>query len=207
MRLGRVVDFKSDVLGTSRRSGRKALRSDSDIWRKLPEGMCWFACHIEASDIERIFVYGDREWKETFGTFSLNAVVQGQLVPDDQHHHKSSIEGLMQTLSTGHKFRSLALTAFSADGPFVMIDGSHRAAAMLRLGMLSGQSCYVGFHQHIGKDHDWFRNTLCGIAGTAHDGWASPAFSLNIQNGHTHGNHSPGVNFQSVDHDQGSGGS
>lgn len=178
MRLGRVVDFKPDVLGSSRRSGRKTPRSDSEIWRKLPDGTCWFACHIEQSDIEKIFVYGGREWKDAFGTFSLNAIATAKLEPDDEHHHKSRIEHLMQTLSTGHKFRSLALTAFSGEGPYVMIDGSHRAAAMLRLGILAGQSCYVGFHQQIGKDFAWFRNALCGVSRTSHDGWTSSPVAL-----------------------------
>src|SRR5436190_21343105 len=104
MRMGRVVDFKSDVLGSSRRSGRKSSRSDNDIWRKLPEGTCWFACHLEQCDIDRIFVYAGREWKDAFGTFSLNALSAAKLVPDDKHHHKSRIERLMHTLSTGHKF-------------------------------------------------------------------------------------------------------
>jgi hypothetical protein len=191
MRLGRVVDFKSDVIGTSRRSDRKSLRSDSDIWRKLPEGTCWFACHIEPSDIERIFVYGGREWKDAFGTFSLSAVLQANLARDDEHHHKSRIERLMHTLATGHKFRSLALTAFSAEGPYVMIDGCHRAAAMLRLGMLAGQSCYIGFHEQIGKDHSWFRYALCGISvssnstsgegSMSHEEWTSAPVSLHIR--------------------------
>jgi uncharacterized protein YjbI with pentapeptide repeats len=210
MRLGRVVDFKSDVVGTSRRSGRKSLRSESDIWRKLPEGTCWFACHLEPSDIEKIFVYADREWKEAFGTFNLNAVGQANLeganleranlrpvslhpanLANDQCRHEPRIERLMHTLATGHKFRSLALTAFSAEGPFVVIDGSHRAAAMLRLGILAGQSCYVGFHQQIGKDHAWFRYALCGNSttlastsregSTSHEQWTSAPVSLHIR--------------------------
>ena len=210
MRLGRIVDFKSDVVGTSRRAGRKNRRSDSDVWRKLPEGTCWFACQLEPSDIEKIFVYGGREWKDAFGTFSLNAVAQANLAQDDRHQHKSRIERLMHTLATGHKFRALALTAFSADGPFVMIDGSHRAAAMLRLGILAGQSCYVGFHQQIGKDYAWFRHALCGSSktldstserssgerSTSHEQWTSAPVSLNIsrrsrrRHSHRNGAHS-----------------
>ncbi|HEY2252451.1 MAG TPA: hypothetical protein VGH74_15365 [Planctomycetaceae bacterium] len=203
MRLGRVVDFKSDVIGTSRRSGRKSPRLDSDIWRKLPAETCWFSCHIEPCDIEKIFVYAGREWKEAFGTFSLNAVAAANLAEDDQNHHKSRIEHLMHTLASGHKYQSLALMAFSGAGPYVMIDGCHRAAAMLRLGMLAGQSCYVGFHQDVGKDHAWFRHALCGTArsskgdGSApHGEWTSAPLALGIgrkhrsRRGHSHDAHS-----------------
>jgi hypothetical protein len=178
MRLGRVVDFKDDVLGGSRRVGHKSRRTNSDIWRKLPEGICWFACHLEPADVEKIYVYADRNWKNAFGTFNLSALSATKLVPDDEHHHKSRIERLMHTLSTGQKFRSLALVAFSGEGPFVMIDGNHRAAAMVRLGMLPGQSCYVGFHQKIGRDYSWFRNAICGYAASSDSGWSSPPLPL-----------------------------
>jgi len=129
-----------------------------------------------------MFVLAGHEWKDAFGTYSLNAVAAAKLVPDDQNHHKSRIERLMHTLSTGHKFRSLALTAFSGEGPYVMIDGSHRAAAMLRLGILAGQSCYVGFHQQMGQDSSWFRQAICGVSRstreTTHDGWISAPLPL-----------------------------
>jgi hypothetical protein len=193
MRLGRVVDFKSDVIGTSRRSGRKEPRSDSEIWRRLPEGTCWFACHLEPCDIEKIFVYGDREWKQAFGSFSLKAVAAATLDSDDKQHHKSRIQQLMQTLASGHKYRSLALTAFSGEGPYVMIDGNHRAAAMLRLGILAGQSCYVGFHQRIGKDCSWFRHAVCGSSMTgsgtssspSHNGWTSAPLAITSRRRHS----------------------
>jgi|SRR5579863_2878702 len=205
MRLARVVDFSLDVVGTSRRSGRKSPRSDSDIWRRLPEGTCWFACHIEQCDIEKIFVYAGREWKEAFGGFSLKGAAAAALEPDDRQHHKSRIEQLTRTLATGHKYRSLALTAFSGEGPFVMIDGNHRAAAMLRLGILAGQSCYVGFHQRIGKDCSWFRHSLCGSSTTdgsaasktkAHGGWNSAPVAITSRRRRSRSSSSP----EPVDH-------
>lgn len=199
MRLGRVVDFKSDVVGSSRDSGRRSPRSDSDIWRKLPEGMCWFSCHIETCDIDKIFVYGGREWKEAFGTFSLNAVTAAKISPDDRDQIKSRIESLMHTLATGHKYKSFALTAFSGEGPFVMIDGCHRAAAMLRLGMLAGQSCYIGFHQHVGKDYAWFRHSLCGTSRSFRDEWTN-ARASSERPAHRH----PGGHELPIDHDHGS---
>ncbi len=178
MRLGRVVDFDAVVVGTSRRASRKSRRADGEIWGKLPKGTCWFACHIEPADIEKIFVYAGREWMDAFGSFHLSAVAQAKLEPDDEHNHRSKVERLMQTLATGHKFRSLALAAFSGEGPFVLIDGSHRAAAMLRLGILAGQPCYVGFAQQMGKDHAWFRHALCGLARPTFDGWLSAPVPL-----------------------------
>ena len=53
---------------------------------------------------------------------------------------------------------------------------------MLRLGILAGQSCYVGFHQQMGKDSSWFRHAICGVSRsvseTTHDGWISAPLPL-----------------------------
>lgn len=162
MHIGSTVDWETDVLAAWKKAANPEKAPNNDVWERLPEGMCWFNCLIEPSDIEKIYVIGSYDWKEVFGTYCLSGVAANSCDADDRFRHKSKIMAIRNAIAVGKSVDPIILTAFSGSGPFVIIEGNHRAAAMMQLGVLAGQRVYVGFHQKIGSDFLWFRRAVLG---------------------------------------------
>lgn len=161
MRIGRVVDWENDVLASWRRSAEGVLAPNQDVWSMLPSGVCWFDGRIERQDLEKMHVIGSNDWKDVFGSYVLKTVAaQVFEIPDDPHRHSSRITGIRHALATGRQFEPLILTAFSGDGPFVVIEGNHRAVALAQLNLLHGQPAFIGFHRAMGTEFHWFRRAV-----------------------------------------------
>ena len=160
MHIGCTVDWEADVLAAWKKSATSGELLNSDVWGRLPEGICWFQCLVEPADLEKLYVIGSYDWKETFGTYRLREIASSPWEEDDRFHHKSKISAMRNAMAVGESFAPIILTAFSGTGPFVVIEGNHRATAMMQLGILPGQRVFVGFHQKIGSDFLWFRRAV-----------------------------------------------
>lgn len=160
MRIGRAVDWETDVFAAWRRSADGDESPNSDVWSTLPPGVCWFNCRIEPEDIEKIYVIGSFDWNEVFGTYGLRSIAATSCDEDDSFRHKSRINAIRNAMAVGRGFEPIILTAFSGDGPFVIIEGNHRAVAMMQLGILTGQPVFIGFHKKIGSEFNWFRRAV-----------------------------------------------
>ena len=161
MRIGRVVYWERDVLAAWRRSVNNADRPDSDVWGKLPPNVCWVTARIEDVDVPKIHVIGSSDWKDIFGTYRLVDIAsQAFHGTDDKHTHRSRILGIENAYATGKHFEPIAMVASSGEGPFVVIQGNHRAVAIQRLGLLVGQTVFVGLHEEISASFGWFRQAV-----------------------------------------------
>lgn len=160
MRVGPIVDWEMDVLATWRQAAQHVEHLNRDVWSRLPAGVCWFRCHIEAQDIDQLHVIGSEDWREVFGSYKLIDITSAFSEEDDPYQHNSRIGSLIKTLAGGAEIQPIIAVAASGDGPFLIIDGNHRAIAMNKLGLLAGQRCFVGFHQKIETDFLWFRRAL-----------------------------------------------
>jgi hypothetical protein len=160
MKLGRVVDWERDVLAAWKRSANNAPRPNSDVWGKLPQGVCWLEGRIEYDDIDRLYVLGSSDWKEVFGSYRVVEIASKEFGIDDKHKHRSRICAIGDAYSIGKLFEPIAMVAFSGAGPFMVIDGNHRVVAMERRRLLVGQSVFLGLHREIGTSFGWFNNAV-----------------------------------------------
>lgn len=161
MRIGRTVDWEQDVFAAWRRTADNAARPNSDVWGRLPEHVCWVSAWVEEIDIPRLYVIGSSDWKEVFGTYRLSEIGAKVLTSeDDRHRHSSRIIGIGAAYATGREFEPVAMVSYSGEGPFVVIDGNHRAVALYRIGLLVGREVYLGLHPLIGTRFGWFRHAV-----------------------------------------------
>jgi hypothetical protein len=160
MKIGAVVDWDQIVMPIWRASAEHTGHYNRDVWGRLPEGMCWFRCRIEPQDIAGCHVIGAEDWRDTFGSYRLADVVESYAGVDDGERHKSHIETMRKSLDKGWDAGQLIFVASDGAGPFVLIDGNHRAVALQLQGLLAGQECFVGFHHRLADDFVWYWRAL-----------------------------------------------
>lgn len=141
-------------------SARHTGHFNRDIWGHLPGGMCWFHCRIEPQDIPLCHVIGSEDWQEEFGSYRLQDIADAYDEADDSYRHKSRIQAMQQSLGEGWDAGTLVLVASDGAGPFVLVDGNHRAVAMQLQGSLAGRECFVGFHHGLVTDFVWYWRAL-----------------------------------------------
>lgn len=159
MELGNVVDWEQHVLPAWRRSSRQTS-PNADVWGRLPPGVCWFQCRIADNDIEKLLVIGSEDWPDVFGSYRLTEISRADYADDDVYGHKSRVRGIRLAMEQGLQAEPLVLVADSGAGPFVIIDGNHRAIGLHQLDRLVGQTCFVGFHHRMHADFVWFRRPV-----------------------------------------------
>ncbi len=155
----KLVSWERDVLPAWRRASGNAKSPNSDIWGKLPIGVSWFFGYIEKADLQNLYVIGSGDWKKVFGTYRLLDVAADTSDEDDNYHHRKKIRGIQKSVSEGELFEPIIAVAHSKKGPFVIIDGNHRAVTYSKLGQLESQEIFLGLHQDI-KEFSWYRLAL-----------------------------------------------
>lgn len=141
-----------------RDSARHTGHFNRDVWGCLPQGMCWFRCRIEPGDIPQVYVIGSEDWQEEFGSYRLLDIADAGERADG--YHQARIRSMQQSLDKNWDAGTLTLVASAGTGPFVLIDGNHRAAALQRHGLLAGRECYLGFHHRLADDFVWYWRAL-----------------------------------------------
>lgn len=154
------VSWEQDVFSAWRRAAHNAVRPNSDVWGKLSKDTCWFRGNIEQSDVECLYVIGSGDWKEVFGSYRIVDIVADKLPVNDKYNHCQRFREMQDAIAEGKKFEPLIVVSYSGMGPFVIIDGNHRAVAYLRLGSLVSRSVFIGLHSNIKSDFVWFRQAL-----------------------------------------------
>lgn len=174
MKLGKVVEWEAEVLPSWRKAATNSSHSNSDIWSRLPPGVCWLKGEIEAQDVAQLYVVGSQDWHDVFGSYQLQAIsaryqtdlqTAQQTDFDDAYHHHTRIGRLLESLANQEKsaqrpLTPLILVAGDCAGPMVLLDGNHRALALLQLQKLVGQSCFLGLHSQMETAFLWMKRAL-----------------------------------------------
>lgn len=171
MKLGQVVEWEQDVFPSWRSAACNSSHTNSDIWSRLPQGVCWVSGQIELQDLAQLFVVGSQDWHEVFGSYQLQTVAEkytadlhdqkASLGKDDEYRHHTRIGRLIESLQHDASHISpLILAAANVQGPMVLLDGNHRALALWQLKKLAGQSCFLGLHSKMASDFLWMRRAL-----------------------------------------------
>lgn len=159
MELGDVVDWDQHVLAAWRRSSKRTS-PNADVWGRLPPGVCWFHGRIADDDVGKLLLIGSEDWYKVFGSYRLTEVSHAEYADDDVYGHKARVRNISLAMSQGRQMEPLVLVADSAAGPFVLIDGNHRAICLHQLGKLVGQACFIGFHHRMHADFLWSRRAV-----------------------------------------------
>lgn len=142
-------------------------RSVFDIWQRdisgrMPENTVWYDAEIGE---EEIFVISSRDWRIASRDFRVQSIVDRLGVFSGEFYsfvHRCKIRDKITFLESGGSFKSrLIAVGDSQAGPFTLIDGNHRAAALAYLGKLSGTPAYIGISEAM-KDFWWARFTYAG---------------------------------------------
>lgn len=159
MELGEVVDWDRHVLPAWRRSSRQRS-PNADVWGRLPPGVCWFQGRIADKDVGKLLMIGSQDWCEVFGSYRLTEISSAGYADDDIYGHKSRVRDIRLAMTQGRQMEPLVLVADNGAGPFVIIDGNHRAICLHQLDRLVGQVCFVGFHHRMHTDFLWSRRAV-----------------------------------------------
>lgn len=174
MKLGKVVEWEHQVLPSWRAAARNSENANADIWGRLPANVCWVEGEIEAQDVAQCYVVGSQDWHDVFGSYQLQAISKrfqaDQLIPaspsvDDKYHHHERIRHLCQSIANPEnaakrQLPPLILVAANVAGPKVLLDGNHRALALLELEKFVGQRCFLGLHSQMESEFLWMRRAL-----------------------------------------------
>lgn len=160
MQKGNRIYWETDVLHAWRRASGNVKRPNSDVWGKLPQGVHWFRATLELADIPKMFVIGSGDWKKVFGTYHLIDIAANSAISKDKYGHLEKFKELQSSISNGKCFEPLILVSSSIIGPYVIIDGNHRAIALHRLGLLEHQQVFLGIHKGINSEFVWYRQAI-----------------------------------------------
>lgn len=155
MNVGDSASWEHDVLPAWRRAAGNRERPNSDVWGKLPEGVAWYRATIGRHDIQNLYVIGSGDWKAVYDSYKLTDIAADTSSEADKYNHRKKIHALQERLSAGEEFEPAILVSDSKQGPFVIIDGNHRAVASCRLGRLVNMRIFIGIHPHM-RDCGWF---------------------------------------------------
>ena len=146
--------WHDDVLPCWRRNANNAPRPNSDIWRPLPIGIAWEKAQIEARDIERLFLIGSSDFKDTFGTYRLSEIRLPFPTRTDDRHYNLPLS-MQQSLLQGKDLDMPICVSDSRDGNVIIIDGCHRCLAHLLNESMEGVEIFLGVKDGLHCEFSW----------------------------------------------------
>ncbi len=129
-----------------------------DIWGRLPEDVRWFRATMEPRDIALLYVIGSEDWLKEFGSYRLLDIVGS--TENAAGYHRDRIRSIRQNPSSTWQTIPLIAAASDAAGPFVLLDGNHRAVVQQLRGLLVGQACFLGLHPALAEKFVWYWRAL-----------------------------------------------
>lgn len=155
MKILKPVNWEKDVL-PHWSVLRGATVKQQPLWEKLPSGMQWHAARFESGDDEKLYVIGSGDWEKTYGSYRVIDIARQSQEGDDAHNHRARIRGFIETLNSGGQIAEVVAVAAKEQGPYVLIDGNHRAIALVAKNQLRGQNIFLGIHRDIDQHFQWF---------------------------------------------------
>lgn len=132
---------------------RRLLAYRDDILTTIPDDTEWWACELRGQDLARLFAINYPAWEIYSGWTGRLAQVAAALrdgphptVDDPQIRDglgaiREHVRGIYGALTSGKTMGSLVLLGRQAEGPFTVIEGNKRAAALAWRHCLEGVTC------------------------------------------------------------------
>ena len=124
----------------------------SAILARLPAELEWHESEFEPQDVDKLYILPVFDWyMDTGETFKVSDTLihlsdtRGYHLPQlgsAEVLHFQTVNKIIE--SPPEDFGEVILIASSQDGPYTVIDGTHRSVALLKMGKLIGSDCFVG---------------------------------------------------------------
>lgn len=131
----------------------------SAIIDKLPNVVNWYEVEIEESDVDNLFILPALDWfMDTGRTFKLKNTI-ANLSPYRGHklahypkmsitHHQKIKKMFFYPKDT---FKDIIMISSSNNGPFTIIDGTHRSVVLLNENRLSNTKGFLGITDNLSQ--------------------------------------------------------
>lgn len=129
------------------------------IMDHVPIGIIWHEVEVEKEDLENLYILAIWDWfLDTGRTFKLSGVVKnlssghGHRIPNfppGAADHKVKIDEMLKV--TDKNIQDIVLISSSKNGPFTIIDGTHRSSLLAIKGSLPGTKAYLGIATDLSK--------------------------------------------------------
>ncbi len=129
------------------------------IMDHVPVDVIWHEVEIEKEDLENLYILAIWDWLiDTGRTFKLSGVVKNlssghghsiSYFPPGAADHKVKIDEMLKV--TDDHIQDIVLISSSKDGPFTIIDGTHRSSLLAIKGSLPGTKAYLGIAADLSK--------------------------------------------------------
>ena len=132
---------------------RRLLRYRDDILTTIPGDTGWWAAELSGEDLAGLLAINYPAWEiYSGGTGRLLRVAEAvrdglrpaadeALIQDGLVAIRENVEGILRTLEAGRSPGPLILLGHRPEGPFTVIEGNKRAAALCRRHLLDGVPC------------------------------------------------------------------
>jgi hypothetical protein len=131
----------------------------SPIMETVPSQIQWHEVEIEDEDLENLYILAIWDWFiDTGKTYKLSQV-PANLTSNHGHRisnfppgaadHKTKIEAMMSAPEINTQ--DIILIASSENGPFTIIDGTHRSSLLALNGTISGTKAYLGIANDLSQ--------------------------------------------------------
>ncbi len=129
------------------------------IMDHVPVDILWHEVEIEKEDLENLYILAIWDWfVDTGRTFKLSGVVKnlssghGHRIsnfPPGAADHKLKIDEMLKVMDKN--VQGIVLISSSKDGPFTIIDGTHRSSLLAIKDSLLGTKAYLGIAADLSK--------------------------------------------------------
>ena len=163
MQIREFVTWEETVLPTWRSNHPDIVAPNESIWTQFPNDLMWYSALIEADDINKLCLIGSLDWLEVFQTFRLSELCQNfasALQSNDKYKHIDRIKALQSFYTTGKTLAPLIVIAPDCEGPYILVDGNHRASALLLNEMLIGQAVLIGTSKKIPGHVEFYQHSV-----------------------------------------------
>ncbi|QQG43411.1 MAG: hypothetical protein HYW45_00120 [Candidatus Daviesbacteria bacterium] len=131
----------------------------SPIMDHVPTAITWYEVEIEEKDLENLYLLAIWDWFiDTGRTFKLSGVSKnlssghGHRIsnfPPGAADHKIKIDEMLKVMNDN--VQDIVMISSSKDGPFTIIDGTHRSSLLTIKGGLPGTKAYLGVASDLSK--------------------------------------------------------
>ena len=146
--------FRIENYGRYKSLTGESLEQEIENWRSdikcpLPSDTCWHEAVIEQIDVSHLFIISSDDWadisRHTFLVSSVAENLNAAFSNKDSLRISTDIKNKLSFLESGSALDTrLILVSDKIPGPFTVIEGNRRAAALLRWNKLVGTTIYLG---------------------------------------------------------------
>lgn len=154
-----MPDFNSPTENAQRENLILNVYGRKPIMDHVPTDIVWHEVEIEENDFKKLHLLAVWDWfVDTGKTFKLSGVPKNLSSGHDHRipnlspgaaDHKTKIDQMLE--KDDEDIQDIIMISSSKEGPFTIIDGTHRSSLLAIRGSISGTKAYLGIAADLSK--------------------------------------------------------